>query len=295
MNYPVIAVAFFAVSAGAFGQHLIVTAEGRRGAVPPEVVKDDVSVEVNKRPVRVEKWIPLRDDLANLELYIVIDDGEDSDLGIQFGSLKAFINGQPGTTRIGLAYLRNGTANIVGPLTTDHAQLVNALRLPFGQPGVAASPYMGISDLVKKWSAADARREVLLITSGIDPWSPPDPENPYLQKAIADAQRAGILVHSIYYAGAGHIGHSYWRVNWGQNYLSELGDETGGEAYWQGFNSPVSFDPYLKDLTERLQNQYLMTLVSDDTKGGLEPVRVTTSVSGASLVAASKVDIQTGH
>jgi hypothetical protein len=295
MNYPVMAVAFFAVSAGAFGQHLIVTAEGRRGAAPLEVVKDEVSVEVNKRPVRVEKWIPLRDDQANLELYIVIDDGEDSDLGIQFGSLKAFINGQPGTTLIGLAYLRNGSANIAAPLTADRAQLVKALRLPLGQPGIAASPYMGISDLVKNWPAADARREVLLITSGIDPWSPPDPENPYLQKAIADAQRAGILVHSIYYAGAGHTGHSYWRVNWGQNYLSELGDETGGEAYWQGFNSPVSFDPYLKDLTERLQNQYLMTLISDDTKGGLEPVRVTTSGAGVSLVAASRINIQAGH
>ena len=294
MNYPVMAVAFFAVSAGAFGQHLTVTAEGRRGAVPPEVVKDDVSVEVNKRPVRIEKWIPLRGNHANLELYIVIDDGEDPDLGLQFGSLKAFVNGQPGTTRIGLAYLRNGSANIAAPLTTDRAALVKALRLPLGEPGIAASPYMGISDLVKKWSPADARREVLLISSGIDAWSPPDPQNPYLLTAIADAQRAGILVHSIYYAGAGHIGHSYWRVNWGQNYLAELGDETGGEAYWQGSISPVSFDPYLKDLTERLQNQYLMTLVSDDTKGGLEPVRVTTSVSGVSLVAASKIDIQTG-
>ncbi|HEX4134390.1 MAG TPA: hypothetical protein VHY84_07275 [Bryobacteraceae bacterium] len=295
MNYPVMAVAFFAVSTGAFGQHLIVTAEGRHGAVPPEVSRDEVSVEVNKKPVRVDKWIPLRGDQANLELYIVIDDGEDSDVSIQFGSLKAFINGQPGTTRIGLAYLRNGSANIVAPLTTDHAQLVKALRLPIGQPGIAASPYMGISDLVKKWAPADARREVLLITSGIDPWSPPDPQNPYLQKAIADAQRAGILVHSIYYAGAGHMGHSYWRINWGQNYLSELGDETGGEAYWQGVHSPVSFDPYLKDLTQRLQNQYLMTVISDDTKGGLEPVRVTTAVSGVSLVAASRIDIQTGH
>jgi hypothetical protein len=295
MNYPVMAVAFFAVSAGAFGQHLTVTAEGRRGAVPPEVVKDDVSVEVNRRPVRIEKWIPLRGDHANLELYIVIDDGEDSDLGLQFGSLKAFVNGQPGTTRIGLAYLRNGSANIAAPLTTDRAAFVKALRLPLGEPGIAASPYMGISDLVKKWSAADARREVLLISSGMDDWSPPDPRNPYLLKAIADAQRAGILVHSIYYAGAGHMGHSYWRVNWGQNYLAELGDETGGEAYWQGSISPVSFDPYLKDLTERLQNQYLMTLVSGDTKGGLEPVRITTSVSGISLVAASKIDIPTGH
>lgn len=295
MNYPVLGILFFALSAGASGQHLIVTAEGRHGSAPPEVSKDEVSVQVNKRPARVENWIPLRADQANLELFIVIDDGEDSDLGVQFGSLKTFVNAQSGTTRIGLAYLRNGSANIVAPLTTDHAYLEKALRLPLGQPGIAASPYMGISDLVKKWPAADARREVLLISSGIDPWSAPDPQNPYLLKAIADAQRAGILVHSIYYGAAGHAGHSYWRVNWGQSYLSELGDETGGEAYWQGFKSPVSLDSYLKDLTERLRNQHLMTVVSDDTKGGLEPVRVTTSVSGVSLVAASRINIQTDH
>ena len=110
-----------------------------------------------------------------------------------------------GTTEIGLAYLRNGSATVVAPLTADHEHVAKALRLPLGQPGIAASPYMGISDLVKKWPARGARREVLLISSGIDPWSPPDPENPYLQKAIADAQRAGILVHSIYYAGGNPV------------------------------------------------------------------------------------------
>jgi hypothetical protein len=45
MNYPVIAIAFFAVSACAFGQHLLVTAKGRHGGVPPEVTRGDVSVE----------------------------------------------------------------------------------------------------------------------------------------------------------------------------------------------------------------------------------------------------------
>jgi hypothetical protein len=292
MRYTAMAVAFLALSAGAFGQHLIVTAEGRHGMPPPEVLKDDVSVEVSKRPAPLETWVPLRGDQANLELYIAIDDGEDSDLGLQFNSLKDFINRQPGTTQIGLAYLRNGSANIVAPMTADHAQVAKALRLPFGQPGISASPYMGVSDLVKKWPAAEARREVLLITSGIDPWSPPDPQNPYLQKAIADAQRGGILVHSIYYAEEGHLGHSYRRVNWGQNYLSELGDETGGEAYWQGFSSPVSFDPYLKDLAQRLQNQYLLTLAKEDIKPGLEPVRVSTTRPNVSLVAASKIYVQ---
>jgi hypothetical protein len=292
MRFAVTTVALFAISTGAFGQHLIVTAEGRHENAPPEITKDEISVEVNKRPVRVDQWIPLRGDQANLELYIVIDDGEDSDLGIQFNSLKSFIRGQPETTRIGLAYLRNGSAIIVAPPTNDHDEIARVLRLPIGQPGISASPYMGISDLVKKWPAAGARREVLLIASGIDPWSPPDPENPYLQKAIADAQHAGILVHSIYYAEAGHLGHSYWRVNWGQNYLSELGDETGGEPYWQGFSNPVSFDPYLKDLTQRLQNQYLLTIVPGDAKSDLEPVRVTTSKAGVSLVTASKINLQ---
>jgi hypothetical protein len=294
MNYPVLAAAFFAVSASAFGQQLVITAEGHHGAALSEVMKDDVSIEVNRRPARIEKWIPLRGDQASLDLYIVIDDGEDSDLGNQFSSLRDFMHGQPGTARIGLAYLRNGAANIIAPLTTDHDLAARALRLPLAQPGISASPYMGISDLVKKWPATGVRREVLLISSGIDPYySPPDQENPYLLKAIEDAQRAGILVHSIYFAEAGHLGHSYWQVNWGQNYLSELGDETGGEAYWQGLTSPVSFDPFLKDLAQRLQNQYLLTVIPQEEKSGLAPVHVALSQPGVSLMAPSEIYIPT--
>jgi hypothetical protein len=295
MNYPITVTAFLAVSACAFGQQLVVTAEGHHGAAPPEVMKDDVSVEVNRRPAQIEKWIPLRGDQAGLELYIAIDDGDDSDLGSQFQSLKDFMHAQPGTSRIGLAYLRNGTANIVAPLTTEHDQAAKALRLPLAEPGVSASPYMGISDLVKKWPASGARREVLLISSGIDPYySPPDQENPYLLKAIADAQRAGILVHSIYFAEAGHLGHSYWQINWGQNYLAELGDRTEGEAYWQGLTSPVSFDPYLRDLAERLQNQYLVTVIPQGEKSGLAPVHVASSEAGVSLMGPSEIYVATG-
>jgi hypothetical protein len=289
MRYALLVLAISAASASALGQHLVVTAEGHHGAVPSEVLKDEVSVEVDKRPASVEEWVPLRGEEAKLDLYIVIDDGDDTDLGLHFQSLKSFVDEQPETTRIGLAYLRNGAANIAAPLTADRAAVTKAIRLPVGQPGISASPYMGISDLVKKWPANDARREVLLISSGIDPWAPPDPENPYLQKAIDEAQRAGILVNSIYYSQAGHLGHSYSRVNWGQNYLSELGDATGGESYWQGFGSPVSFMPYLKDLSERLTNQYLLSVVADGAKSGLQSIRVTASKPGVSLMAASKI------
>jgi len=276
----------------AFGQSLIVTAEGHHGMAPAQLLKDDLSVEVNRHPARVTDLIPLRGNQANLELFIVIDDGADSDLGNQFGALRTFMNAQPATTRVGLAYLRNGSAMIAAPMANDHEQVAKSLRIPLGQPGIAASPYMGITDLIKKWPAADARREVLLISSGIDPWSPPDPQNPYLREAIAQAQRGGVLVHSIYYAGAGHAGHSLSRSNWGANYLSELGDATGGEAYWQGTSSPVSIDPFLKELGQRLNNQYLLTVDAGETKEDLEPIRVSTSKPGVSVVSASQLHVR---
>lgn len=50
--------------------------------------------------------------------------------------------------------------------------------------------------------------------------------------------RAGVTVSAIYTPGVGHFGHSYWQTYWGQIYLSQLADETGGEAYYIGFSGP---------------------------------------------------------
>jgi hypothetical protein len=57
----------------------------------------------------------------------------------------------------------------------------------------------------------------------------------------------------------------------------------------------VTFDPFLKDLTQRLDNQYLLTLEPRAGKGGLEPFRITSSESGVSLQAASQINIPPGH
>jgi hypothetical protein len=292
MRSSVVVFGLFLLSFGASAQQLVVTAEGHDGAAPGDVKQSDVSVQLDARPAKVTGWTHLAGDL---ELYIVIDDGSDTDLGLQFDNLKTFIDSQPAGTKIGLAYLRNGSALIAAPVTAGRDEVIKKLRLPIGMPGIAASPYMGVSDLVKKWPATEARREVLLISSGIDPYSPPDPENPYLQTAIAAAQRAGIAVHSIYYPEAGHLGHSYWRRNWGENYLSELGDATGGEAYWLGLERPVAFEPYLKDFAQRLENQYRLTMDGDDLKSGLHRVKIADSKQGVSLVAAEKVLIPSRH
>lgn len=289
MQNLLVPAALLAFSGAVFGQNIVVTAEGHHGAPPPEVTKDEITVHVGKHPAHVEEWTPLRGDRAALDLYIVIDDGLDPDVGIQFKSLKSFFADQPASTRIGLAYLRNGEALIAAPMTSDHERVAAALRLPLGAPGISASPYVSLSDLIGKWPATGARREILVISSGVDPYAPADPLNPYLLKTIEDAQRAGILVHSIYYAGAGHLGHNFFRINWGVNYLSELGDGTGGEAYWQGFGDPVYFDSFLKNFNQRLNNQYLLTLTPADSKGGLEPIRIMTTNPQVSLVAPKQI------
>jgi len=129
-----------------------------------------------------------------------------------------------------------------------------------------------------------------MVTSGADSLGGDGPMNPYLDSAIADAQRAGMIVYAIYSPGMGHSGHSYWRTNWGQNYLAELADETGGEAYMLGFGTPVSIAPYLKDIGEHLAHQYGVTFLADATgKPGLKSVKLTTEVPNAEVVAASKV------
>ena len=115
--------------------------------------------------------------------------------------------------------------------------------------------------------------------------------DPYLETAIDDAVRAGIIVSAIYTPGVGHFGHSYWVTYWGQLYLAELAERTGGEAYYIGFNGPpVSFAPYLEDVTNRLGHQYLLTfLAKPQKKAGWQRVRVTTEVPNADLVSADKV------
>ena len=275
---------------------MIVTVEARHGSEPPVIHREDVMVYEGRDRDQVTDWIPLQGGTAALQLFVLIDDAADTTaLGSQLQELSKFINAQPATTAIGVAYMRNGAAAITQNLTTDHAQAAKALRLPLGDPGASASPYFSLVDLIKRWPETEAHREVLMITDGIDRFYGSGPSDPYVDEAISQAQRAGIVVFSIYTPSAGHFGHSFWRTNWGQNYLSQLSDETGGESYYLGTGAPVSFGPYLDDLASRLKRQYLLTfLAKPEDKAGLRKVKLRTEVPNAELVAADQVYVPAG-
>jgi hypothetical protein len=268
---------------------LVVTAEGQKGQAPPEIAAGDITAHVGKSPIHIADLIPLRGDHAGLQLAIMIDDGAEAALSLQFDELRQFIREQPASTQIGIYYIRNGSAVPTQPLTADHEAAATHLRLPTGQPGIAVSPSEAISEFIKKWPATPDRREILLISSGIDLDRGFPAQNPYLLSAIADAQRAHVLVNSIYFAGAGHAGHSYSLLNYGRDYLSYLGDETGGEAYWEGLATTTTFRPYLDDLSMRLKHQYLLTFEAEpQKKGRFEHVSLKTEMPHVELMTADQ-------
>jgi hypothetical protein len=268
---------------------VVVTAAAQKSASAPQLTVDDVLVTQNKQHMPITSLEPLRGQ-SGLQLWLLIDDGSATTLGTQLADLKTFVLSQPATTQIGIGYMRNGAVQTVQPLTTDHQLAANSMRVPTGTPGISASPYLALKDLIHKWPATSAAREVLMVSSGIDPDYGAGPDNPYLNTAINAAQRAGIVVFSIYYSGAGRSGRAYRQLFWGQNYLAQLSDETGGELYWLGFVNPVSMVPYLDDLNRRLNSQYLLTfLAKPENKSGFEDVKIRTELPHVKLSGPSKV------
>ena len=273
---------------------MVVTVEPQHGVAAPKITGDDITLMQDKEKRPVTAWTSVRD--TGVQLWILIDDGSDQAIGTQFGELKKFINDLPAFVEVGLGYMRNGSVVSAQSPTTDHAAVAKAIRLPIGEAGISASPYTTLSDVVHKWPPTRRAREVLMISSGVDYLYGPGPDDPYLLKAIDDAQRAGVVVSSVYYGSAGHAGHNYWQITWGQNDLSELTDATGGEFFWQGMRNPVSLAPYLDQVREDLNNQFVLTFAATPkNKPELDPVRLRTEVPHVSLVAQRRVLVPAAH
>jgi hypothetical protein len=272
---------------------MVVSLEPKHGRDLPMLTQQDVMVYQGHDRRPVTGWVPAKGDKAALALAILIDDGAGFSLGSQLNDIRIFIREQAPTTLVAVGYMRNGTVFMVQEFTQDHEAAAKSVRLAQGFYGEGGSPFLSLSDFIKRWhtDSATTRREVLMITSGIDNVYTGTIGNPYVDAAIENDQCGGIVVYSIYTPSAGHFGHSYFRINWGQNYLSELSEETGGESYYlMGPQAPVSFLPYLKKLSAQLPNQFLLTfLAKPEKKAGPQSVNATTEVHDVDFVHADKV------
>jgi hypothetical protein len=256
---------------------------------------DGVKIEIAKIPTRVLQIQSLKGDLADLQLFILLDDSaRSSSLGIQLPELKDFIQSLPPTTEVAVGYMRNGTFGLVQGFTTDHAAAAQTLRLPLAMPGGNGSPYFALSDLAKRWPSQEPthRRAVLMLTDGVDRYYDTETvDDPYVEASVNKSLAAGLAVSSIYLRDAGLYDRGGRVTNFAQSRLLQVSDATGGHAYFQGFTDPVSLHPFLADFTKRLDSQYLVTIEARNAKKGVQPLSVRSELRGVKIEGPTRVDL----
>lgn len=287
--------ASFAIAQSEGKAQFVITANAKGSQTAPVLQPKDLTVTMKNRPAEITDLSALRGQNANLQLVFLFDESASSYLALQFSSLRKFIDGLPPSAEVGTAYMANGRAVFTQSLTSDHALAGKGLRLPNSIPGISGSPYFCLSDLAKRWpSTAKSRRVVFMVTNGVDPYyMQRDMQDPYVMAAIADAQRAGILVYAIYFHGVGFRGGGQ-AVFFGQNYLLKLSGDTGGESYATNLTStPVSFDPYLKQFKTSLDSQYMVSIAAQGS--GLQRIKVKSNVRDVKLSAPAAVNVGSGQ
>lgn len=294
--------------------HVVITDQAEQAdSEVPALRQDDVKVKQGKTFLQVTQLIPARGDSAALQLFILIDDTLDSHVGNNLNDIREFISAQPATTLVGIGYMSNAGVNIVQNFTADHALATKAIRLPRGNLSTMDSPYLSLISLVKGWPQQKVRREVLMVTDGIDRLrgEKPTPSqlgpnfgpvyhsmptmSPDVDSASEISQRYNVIVHSIYAVGVGRAARSSWDLQIGLSGLSKLADETGGECFALGTSNAVSFKPYLERLQKIFDNQYyLVFLASPKKKPGLQRVKITTELANAEIAAPDNVWVSNG-
>jgi hypothetical protein len=265
------------------GQALITVMPKGNSEGAVTVQSQNLQLKVDGKQSTVTNWAPAKGPDSPLELIILIDASARTSLGTQLSDIEGFVKEMPKNAKVAIGYMENGRAALTGPLSSDPPQVLNGLHLPGGIPGQSSSPYFCLSDLAKNWPSHDmtARREVVLITDGVDYYNMRlDPDDPYVQAAIEDSARAGLVVYSFYWKNQGRVDRSAYESNAGQSLLSEVTQATGGNSYWEGMGNPVSFDPFFKDLRQRFQNQYRLSF-SSALKGKPQVMHMSLKIGGA--------------
>jgi hypothetical protein len=301
--------------------HMVITDQAfSDNSEVPVLRPDAVQVKQGKNLLKVDQLIPAQGDNAALQLFILIDDTCDPGIGNNLNDLRDFINAQPASTVVGVAYMSNATIQITQNFTADHSLAAKAVRLPRGNLSAMDSPYLSLMSLVKAWPQAKVRREVLMVSNGIDRLrndrssfsqtpsrGPAGTANaarsfdtmpaisPDADSASRNSQRYGVIVHSIYATGAGRLGRNAWEAQLGQSGVAKIADETGGEYFALGTQNAVSFKPYLDRLQKIFSNQYYLVFQAvPKKKEGLQRVNITTEVANADIAAADNVWVPAG-
>ena len=299
-------------SPGTVQVHLVITDQALNdGDDAPVLQANDIQVRQGRDVLKVGQLIPARGDNAALQLFVLVDETCDHSIGNNLNDLRDFINAQPQSTMVGVAYMSNATFQIAQNLTADHAAAARAVRLPRGNLSAMDSPYLSLISLVNSWPQQKVRRQVLMVTDGIDRLRGERPSSsrsrlapaprtmatisPDADRASNASQRFGVIVHSIYSPGVGRLGRNAWQAQLGQAGVARIADETGGEYFALGTQTPVSFKPFLDRLQRIFNNQYFLVFQAiPRRREGLQRVNISTKVANADIASANNVWVPAG-
>ena len=227
---------------------------------------------------------------ARLTLAVLIQDDLVGSVNNEIRSLAAFIRRLPPGSQVMVAYLRSGSLLVRQKFTDNLERAADSLRIPIGSPSAAPyNPFALARDAIKKFESQPiGRRAVLLVSDGLDISRGIDSSNAAqsvdLQRAINEAQRRSIAVYSFYTPAAGGTASGNpTLVSNGQSSLERLSAETGGRAFFQGTNAPVSFDPFLRELNLLLSRQFALTYLSTHTQKGFHRIRIAVDLDEGSI------------
>ena len=306
--------------------HLVIsdTALRNNEELPP-LRKEDLQVKLSKKVVTPSALIPAQGDQGALQLMILVDDTLDSGVANNLNDLRDFIKALPQGTQVGVAYMANTTVNILQNFTTDRELAAKAIRLPRSSLSSMDSSFFSLISLLKGWPQQNVRREVIMVTDGIDrlhgerpsaliPGAGPSNmadmntsarsrrssvtpvyhSMPTLsndaQTASELSQRYNVVVFTIYSPGVGRAGRSQWDQELGIGNLTQLADETGGECFSLSTTQPVSFKPYLDRVQNYINNQYYLVLGAQrGKKDSLQRVEIRTVAKNSEILAPDNV------
>ncbi len=270
------------------------------------VTPANVTLDLNGKSTPIQAIDPLAP--ANTQVVLLLDDGLRTSVARQFSDIQSFLNRLKPGVEVMLGYMQNGQVAVAQPFTTNHAAAAEKLRIPFGSPGLSASPYICLSDFAKRWpresteygrpAAPQTRktRIVLMITNGVDPYngsvSPLNQNSPYVDNATTDSQRAGISVYSIYYADSGIRGGA--AAFSGQSYLNQIAEGTGGLALNQLRGPLPSLTPFFDQFLGALDHTYVASFDAPEKKD-LVSMRFKTKEHGVKLRAARQIQLTGGE
>ena len=208
-----------------------------------------------------------------ITLAVLLQDDLVSSIANETKGVAEFVRQLPVGSRVMVGYIRTGSLQLRRRFTTELPKAAEAIRPPLGV--ASASPYNPFVQVIEALRRYDAqplgRRAMILVSDGLDISHGLDSSTPGqsvdLARAITEAQRRGVAIYSIYAPSAALAGHHLLIAN-GQSCLKRLSDETGGYAFFQGTGAPVSFEPFLKEISATLDRQIALTYLSTHPNKG---------------------------